>query len=123
LLRIESSRLSSVFIVVDALDECPADENVGFRILSELHQILHTQFMITARPHVAELISRFECRVLDIRATDQDIKQALKTQLINPSFPKFLRDDEGLRATVIDTIMTKADGMYVIQRLAIRTCI
>jgi len=122
LLRIESSRLSSVFIVVDALDECPADENVGFRILSELHQILHARFMITGRPHVAELMSRFESQILDIRATDQDVKKALKTQLMNPSFPKSLRDDEGLRATVIDTIMTKADGMYVTQTPAIRIC-
>jgi len=117
LLGIECSRLSSVFIVVDALDECPADENAGFKILSEIYQILQTRFMITGRPHVAGLMSRFESQILDIRANDQDIKQALETQLMNPSFHKCLQDDEGLRATVIDTIMTNADGMYVIQHL------
>jgi hypothetical protein len=72
LLRRESGRLSSVFIVVDALDECPADENVGFRILSELHRIPQTRFMITGRPHIAELMSRFESQILDIRANDED---------------------------------------------------
>jgi hypothetical protein len=122
LLRIESGRLSSVFILVDALDECPADENAGFRILSELHQILHMRFMITGRPHVVELMSRFESRILDIHTNDQDVKRALETQMMNPSFPKCLRDDEGLRENVIDTIMAKADRMYVIQTPAIRIC-
>ena len=120
LLRSESSQLSTVFIVIDALDECPADENVGFRILSELHEILQTRFMITGRPHVAELMSPFESRILDIRANYEDVKRALKTQLMNPSLAKCLRDDEGLRTTVVETILKRADGMYVTQTPTIR---
>jgi hypothetical protein len=120
LLRIESSRLSSVFIVVDALDESPADESVGFKILSELHLISQTKLLITGRPHVAELMSDFQFRSLDIRVNDDDVKQVLEAQLMNPSFHKCLHDDEGLRTRVVDTVMAKAAGMYFFQTSAIR---
>jgi arsenate reductase-like glutaredoxin family protein len=114
LLRLESSRLSSVFIVVDALDECTADENVGFKILSELHQISQTRFMITGRPYAAGLVTRFDPCDLHIRANDDDVKRVLEAELMNPSFHKCLHEDGGLRAVVIQAIMAKADGMYVI---------
>ena len=111
LLRLESSRLSSIFVVVDALDECPADDNVGFSILSDLHQISSARMLITGRPHVADLISRFDSQILHIRADDKDVRLVLEAELIKPSFHKCLHDDEGLRAEVVSTVMTKADGM------------
>jgi hypothetical protein len=115
LLRLESSRLSSVFIVVDALDECTADENVGFKIVTELHQISQMRFMITGRPYAAGLLRRFHPQHLHIRANDDDVKRVLETELMNPSFHKCLQEDGRLRAEVIQAIMTRADGMYVIQ--------
>lgn len=111
LLRLESSRLSSVFVVVDALDECPADDNVGFGILSDLHQIPSARMLITGRPHVADLISRFDSQILHIRADDRDVRLVLEAELMKPSFHKCLHNDGGLRAEVISTVMTKADGM------------
>jgi hypothetical protein len=76
--------------------------------------------MITGRPHVAELMSPFNYRILAIRANYEHVKRALETQLMNPSLAKCLRDDKALRTTVVETILKRADGMYVTQTPAIR---
>ena len=112
LLASEYSRLTSCFLVLDALDECATDNNVGFKILSELQKISNSRLMITGRPHVETLLSKFTSTTLEIRARDEDIRRSLETQ-VDESYNLLdcVRNDETFRRSVIDTITTKAKGM------------
>jgi hypothetical protein len=113
LLKSEASRFSSFFIVVDALDECGGGEDTADAILKELKALPTSRFMITGRPSVANVISRFgTVPTLEIRAADEDIRKSLKTDIENSvCLSTFVHNDETLQHTITDTIVKNAQGM------------
>jgi hypothetical protein len=112
LLGIESARLKTCFFMLDALDECTAEENTGVKIVSELHKMPNARFMITSRPHVVKLLSKHRAVKLEIRARDEDIRRSLESLIADSyNLSEFVQTDEGLRRTVIDTVVTRANGM------------
>jgi hypothetical protein len=107
--------LAKIFIVVDALDEYLMDEYAGVKVVSELHRIPNSRFLITGRPHVERIISNFEFTSVEIRGSDEDIRRSLRT-LINES-PQILacvKTDTELRTIIIDEITKDANGMYIL---------
>ena len=113
LLKLEAHRISSIFIVVDALDECSGSEDVAAEILRELEKLSTSRLMITGRPNVANLVSRLEASTtFEIRATDEDIHKTLETEIDKSVFlSECVRGDEILRRSIVNTITEKADGM------------
>ena len=114
LLRTEANRISTVFMVLDALDEFSDAEKARATILLDLSQISTVRVMITGRPHMEyTVLSKLdEVSTKLIRASDNDIRKYLDTQIEKSGFLcEKLKADQSLRATVIEGILRKADGM------------
>jgi len=113
LLRLEARRISSFFIVVDALDECSGGEDSAAGILRELESISTSRLMITGRPHVANIMSRFGAFTrLEIRAADEDIGKYLETEINKSIFlSECVQNDEALRSSIPNAIVKHAQGM------------
>ena len=114
LLRTEASRISTVFIVLDALDEFSDTKNARATILLELRQISTVRVMITGRPHVENtVLSKLDdVSTTLIRASDNDIRKYLDTQIEKSGFLlQKMTADPSFRATLIDQIVGNADGM------------
>jgi hypothetical protein len=115
LLATESDRYTSCFVVLDALDECTEKDNTGVKVVSELQKIPNVRFMVTGRPHVEKLLSRYSAAKLEIRARDEDIRRSLESDITESSIIfESVQTDETLRRTVIEAVVSKAKGMYVI---------
>jgi hypothetical protein len=98
-----------VFIIIDALDECP-DEHRDI-LLSRLKtlQIPTVKLMITSRPNIS-ISSEFEnALVLPIKAHQEDIERFVQGQI--PRLARSVSSRQDLRQLVISTIKDAADGM------------
>jgi Cdc6-like AAA superfamily ATPase len=116
LFRTEAGRISTVFIVLDALDEFGDTDNARATVLLGLRQIPNTRMMITGRSHVRNLIQSKldDVSTLLIRASNEDIRKYLNTQIEESLYLcEMVTTDQSLRATVLDTIVKKADGMFL----------
>ena len=115
-LRTEAGRISTFFIVLDAFDEFSDTKNARATILLELHQIPNARVMITGRSHVGNTVrSKLdEVSTLMIRASNDDIRKYLDTRIEKSLYLyEMMKGDQGFRATVINGIVGKADGMLI----------
>ena len=116
LLRTESARISTFFLVLDALDEFSDTSNARAIILLELRQLPNARVMITGRSHVGNTVQSKldDVSTLPIRASDDDIRKYLDTRSEKSIYlDKMMKADQGFRATVMDGIVGKADGMLI----------
>lgn len=109
-----------VFIVVDALDECPSSEGVRQRLISSIQDLqrdlaernktsLSTLF--TSR-QIPDIESKFEgSPKVEIRAKEEDVRRYIEELVHNDELPSFVRSDADLREEVILKITKAADGM------------
>jgi hypothetical protein len=116
LLQLETSKISSFFIVLDALDECTGGETSCGKILLELEKIPNIRLMMTGRPGVESVVLS-KCKdiaSLEIRGSDEDICKAIDTQLNTTVkiVSNAMEDDPTLRSAILDAIVAKARGMY-----------
>ena len=119
LLYSEITHLSEVFILVDAMDECSVNNHTREDLLTTLQGLLempNVRLMITSRP-VASIEAHLQgMAYLEIRAADEDIRKYVENRI-----PKerrlipYVRGDNAFRISVIDTIIAKAQGMYVMR--------
>ena len=119
LLYSEIGRLSEVFILVDAMDECSVNDYTREELLTILQRLLgmpNVRLMITSRP-VASVETHLQgMTYLEIRAADEDIRTYIENRL-----PKerrlipYVRGDDAFRVSIVDTIIAKAQGMYVMR--------
>jgi arsenate reductase-like glutaredoxin family protein len=116
ILRTEAKNISTMFLVVDAMDECPEREQIRAKVLCELRMLLPTlRLLITLRPHVVpHVASKFpEAIHLQIRAADHDIQKYVDAQIkLERNLQKHVSRDIDLRRAIQDTIVAKAEGMY-----------
>lgn len=117
LLQSEVRRLSKVFVIIDALDECQETDGTRKSLLSEIKKLRlepNLHLLITARPHIDTTITYyFHDRVsLEIRASDEDIKNYLQDRIEEENKLKsHVNKDRNLQETIISTIVDKAKGM------------
>lgn len=112
----EASQVSSFFIILDALDECTGGETCSAKIVFELGKIPNVRLLITGRPGVEHVVLS-KCKdtaTLEIRASDEDIRKAIDTQLntTKRTVSAAMEDDPTLRSDILGAIVTKARGMY-----------
>lgn len=117
LLHSEITRLSKVFILVDAMDECSVNDYTREELLKTLQRLLempNLRLMITSRP-VASIEAHLQgMAYLEFRAADEDIRKYIENRI-----PKerrlipYIRGDDAFQVSIIDTIIAKAQGMYV----------
>jgi len=111
-LQTESRKFSTVFIVLDALDECPESQQTRAKVLSILRELQTMRLMVTGRPHILDMTQTFEGAVrLDICASDSDIEKYVEGQMEMQTNLKKYKQGDDLRETIKNTIVSKANGM------------
>ncbi|KAJ7814599.1 hypothetical protein B0H14DRAFT_2375859 [Mycena olivaceomarginata] len=114
------SKLSRVFIVVDALDECPEQQrDTLLRCLSALGRTV--SLMLTSRPHInVEGIIPNNLGILEIRANEDDMRRYIDAQMSKSSrLSKHIRNCPGLRAEIEGRIISRSGGMFLLGKLNI----
>jgi hypothetical protein len=113
ILRSSITEFSKVFIIIDAMDECP---EVQQKIL--LHHLAamgsNMNLMITSRPHISlEPFSLSDLKTLDIRVTPDDLWEYVNTQIdLSPRLAEHVKRQPKLREQIHLKINTDTvDGM------------
>lgn len=104
---------AKVFIVVDALDECPEDNGVRQHILTELRSMAVTvKLMFTSR-YLTAIERELQGAIrLDIQADEDDIRLYVKGRISREHrLMRHIQADSGLRDDIENTIVDKARGM------------
>ncbi|KAI0445621.1 hypothetical protein F4803DRAFT_120273 [Xylaria telfairii] len=113
-----ASRISRVFIVVDALDECQTSENCRSRFLSKILELQtkhRVNVLVTSRP-IPEVEEQFkDTASIKIRATEDDIHQYLRGHF--SELGGFLVDRSDLRDKITTSVAKAADGMFLLAQL------
>lgn len=110
--RLVATLYAKIFIVVDALDECPAGGRRA-RLLEELFKLradCSANILCTSRP-IQEITDRFGQLSLEIRAKDRDVRNYLDSQMVH--LPAFVARSQSLQEQIKDEIVKAAEGMYV----------
>jgi Cdc6-like AAA superfamily ATPase len=101
---------SRVFIIIDALDECQNRR----RLLSEIFSLqveTEVNFFATSR-FIPEIMAEFQgSMMLEIRATDEDVRRYLDSRMLQ--LPPYIFRSHALQEEVKTTIVKAVDGMYV----------
>jgi hypothetical protein len=113
ILETESRSISKVFIVFDALDECPVQYDTRTKILKELRGLPTVRLMATSRPYVTAIMSSLgDISELQIRARDKDIDKYIKERIhLNENLNHHCLKDQSLEETIRETVVRKAGGM------------
>ena len=110
LLCIEASRISSFFIILDALDECTNEANTRTKIILELEKIPNVRLMITGRKDVEEIVlSNTDSTTLRIQAADDDMRKSIGSQVDERLNLSLINHS---RHSIVDKVVAKAKGMY-----------
>jgi len=119
-----------VFIILDALDECPEHERhriIGFinKVVAELQC---AKIFITSRRE-ADIVEAFEGKTstvqIEAKNVAADIALYVRDEVAKAKLPGgwngkrlYLTSDK-LQGKIIDTLVSKADGMYVLHMIQI----
>ena len=112
-LKLEIRGFSKVFVIVDALDECPEDDGRWTNLLNALLSLPGTvKLLVTARP-LATIKGDFEGMAsLDIRADDKDMRMYVKGRIPREKrLARHVKKDPTLGETLVETIVNSAKGM------------
>jgi NACHT domain len=103
---------SSVYIVVDALDECQEMDGTRSQLLAKLRDLqckADMRLMVTSR-FIPDIENEFKLALrLEVRASDADVKQFVMGQMFR--LPKCVQRDKELQRVVQDKIVEAVDGM------------
>lgn len=116
----------TVFLHLDALDECPEGEDVRQKVLDGVQQILarapNIRMFVTSRdvPDIRSRMEEFGAIQLSIatQTVDADIGRYVSRQLSRD--PKLRRLDPATRTLIKDTLSNKSNGMYVTEFILVQ---
>ncbi|KAK7013822.1 ANK-REP-region domain-containing protein [Favolaschia claudopus] len=120
LLRATISKLSRVFILVDAIDEYPEGQRLIF--LHHLGQLgSNVNLLITSRPHLSpELLGSPKAITINVCASPEDIRQYIDTQVgLSPRLARHVQRQPHLLQEIHTTIAMNIDGMFLLAKLHI----
>jgi hypothetical protein len=115
LLESEVRCFPKVFIVIDALDECSEKEGIkGF--LPEVRKLPPNVHILVTSRRVTPIEHEFQnAACLEISASDEDIRSYAEARIEEHSqLLRHIKADLTLQRTILDSIIQKAKGMYVI---------
>jgi len=105
---------SSVYVVVDALDECQEKDGTRSQLLAKLRDLQRkadVRLMVTSR-FIPDIENEFRLMPrLEIRASDADVERFVMGQMYR--LPKCVQRDNELQRFVQDKIVEAVDGMSV----------
>jgi hypothetical protein len=104
---------STVYIVIDALDECRDSDGTRWHLLVRLRELqtrTNLRLMVTSR-NMPEIVEEFqEERRLEVKASNEDVKLFVAGQIYR--LPKCIQRDSLLQDIVQEKIVEAVDGMY-----------
>ena len=114
LLCLQVQNFDEVFIIIDALDECPEAGQVRRDFLMEVRRLLpDIRLMVTSR-HLASIESTFKQDTrLEIRAHDQDVRKFIEAQVERTELVHVLEGHDNMRSLIGDMVLKKTNGMSV----------
>lgn len=112
LLYTEISRYSKVFIVVDALDECPPDSQKALLDLLNSMKPM-ASLLVTSRVGVESLEDKPEAmRMLQIRASVPDLKDYIKGRISSGTdLSRNVARKPGLAEEIMSIVSERSQGM------------
>ena len=115
LLTTVGSKFSSLYIVIDALDECDDTEEIRRCLVSTLCKALPRANLLVTSRRVPDIEVQFNDHPrLEITATDEDIRRYVSDQILRkPTLKRHIKDDSDFREFIIKTIGFKSKGMSV----------
>ena len=105
---------SSVYLVIDAFDECSDREGMRSDLFNKLHTLqsktdLH--LMVTSR-FIPEVVNEFKSALtLEVRASEADVRRFVKARM--DQLLKCVQHDDALQVEVQEELVKAADGMLV----------
>ena len=106
------SNYTTIYIVVDALDECADTDGARSRLLDKLNRLQaksDVRLMCTSR-FMPEIMHKFVSHpVLEIRASNDDVRRFVEGRIA--CLPKCIQRDDELKCTVQDKVVEAVDGM------------
>ncbi|RWA06648.1 hypothetical protein EKO27_g8459 [Xylaria grammica] len=115
----EMTAFSSVFVVIDALDECPERGNTRARLLTEVQKLpQNARILITSR-YSSKIEGKFENVLrIDIRETDDDVKRYVEARIEKEtSLAKHVRPIPALMEDMTKTVIQNSQGMFLLAQL------
>ncbi|RYP78164.1 hypothetical protein DL769_003245 [Monosporascus sp. CRB-8-3] len=115
----EIKTYSFIFVVIDALDECPERGDHRGRLLAEIQKLpQNARILITSR-YSPKIEERFEnAPHIDIRATDEDIKRYIEARIEKErSLAKHVHSNPALMEEITKTIVKSSQGMFLLAQL------
>ena len=108
-LKLTIKGFRTVFIVIDALDECLIETREA--LLNEIQGLQpEIQLLVTSRPNIKLEIEELE--KLDIQASVHDIKRYVKARIQNATrLRNHIQADPSLHEVIVETITKKSQGM------------
>ena len=106
------STYTTVFIVVDALDECTVKDGTQSRLIDELCELqmrMDVRLLFTSRD-IPQITLKFQSSpTLAIRASAEDVRLFVAGQI--PRLPRCIQQDEELKRAIQTKIVNAVDGM------------
>ncbi|EXA32209.1 hypothetical protein FOVG_16580 [Fusarium oxysporum f. sp. pisi HDV247] len=114
------SLFSKVYIVVDALDECDDTHKTRSSLLAQLQNLdAHVQLFFTSRPLEEILLDAVQFKVT---AQEDDMRKYLSAQIKQePRLAKLCAHNGGLEDEILDKIIARVDGMFLLARLHLQS--
>ncbi|KAI9878016.1 MAG: hypothetical protein M1830_002174, partial [Pleopsidium flavum] len=112
-LQSEVRRYSKVFIIVDALDECPEDNGTRAHMLSELLSLASTVNVMFTSRYLTSIERDFQgSKRLDILANDDDIRRYIEDRIQREHrLARHVGADRFLQETIVKTTVRNVRGM------------
>ena len=111
-----SKDFNDVYIFLDALDECPELSRDALLLrLQHFSQLGQTHLLLTTRPNIDIGSSLQNVSRIDIAADALDLEAYVHSEMQkNSRLALFLRKDPGLKQAIVDSVIGKADGMFLL---------
>jgi len=102
-----------VFIVVDALDECPEDNGTRAGLVTELRSLPGTvNLMVTSRDLTSIARVFLGAKRLDIRANTQDLRRYIQGRISRePRLAGHVKGDPTLQDYIVKKVLENVRGM------------
>ncbi|KAJ7652403.1 hypothetical protein DFH06DRAFT_1331042 [Mycena polygramma] len=115
------SELSSAFIIIDALDEYPETQrHILLHHLSPLPSAVN--LLITSRPHINIKHIIADAQIMEVRATEDDIRRYVDAQITNSTrLGSHIRNYPELREEIETNIVQRSDGMFLLAKLHVES--
>lgn len=114
-----SKDFNDVYIFLDALDECPELSRDALLLrLQQLSQLGQTHLLLTSRLNIDIRSSLQNVSRIDIAASAPDLEAYVHFEIQKSSrLALFIRKDQGLKQAIVDSVIGKAHGMFLLVTL------